>query len=430
VSTGVAIAVFVVAYLLIATERIPKTVAALAGAGIVLGLGVVSSEQAFYSHDTGVDWDVIFLLLGMMIIVGILRRTGVFEYTAIWAAKRAKGSPRRIMVLLVLITATASAFLDNVTTVLLIAPVTLLVCERLDIKPVPFLIAEVLASNIGGAATLIGDPPNIIIGSRAGLTFNDFIVHMTPIVVIELAVFTLILPWLFRGSFTVDPERAAEVMELNEREAIRDTRLLVTCGVVLLVVFTAFVTHSVHHVEPSVVALLGAGVLVLLSRSKPRDYLASVEWETLLFFAGLFIMVGAMVKTGVIGNLAELATEATGGDALTAVMLILVVSALLSGIIDNIPYVATMSPLVAELAAGIHNPTHAEALWWSLAIGADFGGNMTAIGASANVVVLGIALRNGTPISFWEFTRKGAIVTVITIAIAAPYLWLRYFVLA
>ena len=198
----------------------------------------------------------------------------------------------------------------------------------------------------------------------------------------------------------------------------------------LLVVFAAFVTHSIHHVEPSVVALLGAGVLVLLSRSKPRDYLASVEWETLLFFAGLFIMVGALVKTGVIGKLAELATDATGGDALTAVMLILVVSALLSGIIDNIPYVATMSPLVADLAAGIDNPVHAEALWWSLAIGADFGGNMTAIGASANVVVLGIALRNGTPISFWEFTRKGAIVTAITIAIAAPYLWLRYFVLA
>ena len=429
-NTGIAITVFVVAYLLIATEKIPKTVAALAGAGIVLGLGVTSSAEAFYSHDTGIDWDVIFLLLGMMIIVGILRRTGAFEYTAIWAAKHARGSPRRIMVLLVLTTAIASAFLDNVTTVLLIAPVTLLMCERLDINPVPFLIAEVFASNIGGTATLIGDPPNIIIGSRAGLTFNDFLVHMTPIVAIELAVFTLILPWLFRGSFTVDPERAAEVMALNERETIRDTRLLIACGVVLLIVFAAFVTHSLHHVEPSVVALLGAGVLVLLSRSTPRHYLATVEWETLLFFAGLFIMVGALVRTGVIDTLANLATDATGGDALTAVLLILVVSTLLSGVIDNIPYVATMSPLVAELAAGIHNPTHADALWWSLTIGADFGGNMTAIGASANVVVLGIALRNGTPISFWEFTRKGVIVTVITTAVAAPYLWLRYFVLA
>ncbi|MGH3881404.1 MAG: SLC13 family permease [Actinophytocola sp.] len=429
-STGIAIAVFVVVYVLIASDKVPKTAAALGGAGIVLGLGVVGAEDAFYSHETGIDWDVVFLLLGMMIIVGVLRRTGVFEYTAIWATKRAGGSPQRIMVLLVLITAVASALLDNVTTVLLIAPVTLLICDRLDINPVPFLIAEVLASNIGGAATLIGDPPNIIIGSRAGLSFNDFLVHMAPIVAVELAVFTLILPWLFRGSFTVEPARAASVMELEEREAIQNPRLLVQCAAVLLVVFAAFVTHSIHHVEPSVVALLGAGVLVLVSRSRPDDYLASVEWETLLFFAGLFILVGAMVKTGAIGELAQLAADATGGDALTAVMLILVVSAVLSGVVDNIPYVATMSPLVAQLAADIDNPTHAEALWWSLALGADFGGNTTAIGASANVVVLGIALRNQTPISFWEFTRKGIVVTAITIALAAPYLWLRYFVLA
>ncbi|GAB1511572.1 ArsB/NhaD family transporter [Actinophytocola sp. KF-1] len=428
-STGIAIVVFVVAYALIATERVPKTAAALGGAAVVLALGVVGSADAFYSHETGVDWDVVFLLLGMMIIVGILRRTGVFEYVAIWAAKRAKGSPLRIMVLLVLITAVASAFLDNVTTVLLIAPVTLLVCERLDINPVPFLIAEVFASNIGGAATLIGDPPNIIIGSRAGLTFNDFLVHMTPIVLVELVVFTLVLPWLFRGSFTVDPDKAAGVMELNEREAIQDTRLLVKCGAVLVAVLTAFVGHSVFHVEPSVVALLGAGVLVLVSGLPPRQYLDSVEWETLLFFAGLFIMIGALVKTGVIGDLAAVVTDATGGDALLAVMLILFVSAVLSGVIDNIPYVATMSPLVLDLSRSIDNPEHAQALWWSLALGADFGGNMTAIGASANVVVLGIALRAGNPISFWEFTRKGVVITAITVVVAAPYLWLRYFVL-
>lgn len=427
-STVIAIVVFVVAYTLIATERVPKVGAALAGAGILLALGVVGSADVFYSHQTGVDWDVIFLLLGMMIIVGVLRRTGVFEYTAIWAAKRAKGSPLRVMILLVLITAFASALLDNVTTVLLVAPVTLLVCERLGVNPVPFLIAEVLASNIGGAATLVGDPPNIIIGSRAGLSFNDFLVHMAPIAVICLIVFTLVLPVLFRGSFTADPKRVASVMALTEREAIQDVRLLVKCGVVLLAVFTAFVTHSALHIDPSVVALLGAGVLVLISDSKAKDYLASVEWETLLFFAGLFIMVGALVKTGVIDRLARLAADATGGDALLAVMLILVVSALLSGIIDNIPYVATMSPLVLELSGTIADPVHSQALWWSLALGADFGGNLTAVGASANVVVLGIAARAGTPISFWEFTRKGAVITIITIALAAPYLWLRYFV--
>lgn len=429
-SAGVAVVVFVVAYALIATERIPKMVAALAGAAVVLALGVVGSEDAFYSNDTGIDWDVVFLLLGMMIIVSVLRRTGVFEYTAIWAAKRAKGSPLRVMILLVLMTGFVSAFLDNVTTVLLIAPVTLLVCERLGISPVPYLIAEVLASNIGGAATLIGDPPNIIIGSRAGLTFNDFLVHMAPIVVLELFVFTALLPWLFRGSFTADPARVADVMTLNEREAIQDARLLAKCGVVLAAVLTAFVLHSFLHLEPSIVALLGAGVLVLISGLRDGQYLAGVEWETLLFFAGLFVMIGALVKTGVIGHLARLATDATGGNALLAVMLVLFVSALLSGIIDNIPYVATMSPLVAELALGIDNPVHAEALWWSLALGADFGGNLTAIGASANVVVLGIAMRAGTPISFWEFTRKGAVVTAVLVALAAPYLWLRYFVFA
>jgi Na+/H+ antiporter NhaD/arsenite permease-like protein len=405
-------------------------VTALAGAGVILAFGVASSEDAFYSHDTGIDWDVIFLLLGMMIIVGILRQTGVFEYVAIWAAKRAKGSPFRVMVLLVLITAFASALLDNVTTVLLIAPVTLLVCERLGVSPVPFLIAEVLASNIGGAATLIGDPPNIIIASRSGLTFNDFLVHMTPIAALAIAVLVVMLPLLFRGSFQGDPDRVADVMALNEREAIKDRRLLIICGVVLTAVFIGFIGHAALHIEPSVVALLGAGILVLLSRSKPGDFMPSVEWETLLFFAGLFVMIGALVKTGVIGKIAEAAARATGGDPLTATMLILFVSALLSGVVDNIPYTAAMSPIVLQLTHGIADPVQANALWWSLAIGADFGGNLTAIGASANVVVLGIAMRSGSPITFWEFTRKGAIVTAVTVLIAAPYLWLRYFAFA
>ncbi|MFI7060482.1 SLC13 family permease [Kribbella sp. NPDC050124] len=428
--TAIAIIVFIVAYVLIATEWTHKLLAVLGGAGVLLALGVTDSEHAFYSHETGVDWDVVFLLFGMMVIVGVLRRTGVFEYIAIWAAKRAKGSPLRVMVLLTLITATASAFLDNVTTVLLIAPVTLLVCDRLGIDPIPFLIAEVMASNIGGAATLIGDPPNIIIASRSGLTFNDFLAHMAPLVVIVMIVFTLVLPRLFRGSFEVDPDRVNDVLRLNEREAIEDRALLIKCGVVLLFVFAGFIGHSALHIEPSVVALLGAGVLVLISKVPTRHYMSSVEWETLLFFAGLFVMVGALVKTGVIADLADRIGGITGGRALLSVMLILVVSAVLSGVIDNIPYVATMSPVVLELTKGIADPRHAEALWWALAIGADFGGNATAIGASANVVVIGLALRAGHPISFWAFTRKGVVITAITIAVAAPYLWIRYFLVA
>jgi Na+/H+ antiporter NhaD/arsenite permease-like protein len=424
----VAVSVFVIAYALIATERIHKVKVALGGAAVVLALGIVGSDDVFYSHETGIDWDVIFLLLGTMVMVGVLRQTGGFEYAAIWAAKRAGGSPLRVMVLLVLITAIASAALPNVTIVLLMAPVTLLVCERLDINPIPFLIAEVLASNIGGVSTLIGDPPNIIIGSRANLSFNDFLIHLGPVVIIAMVAFVSVLPLLFRGTFGVHADRVAEVMSLNEREAIRDLRLLVKSGIVFVGVFAAFVASSAIHVEPSVIALIGAGVLVTISGVERVHYLASVEWETLLFFAGLFVLVGSLVKTGVISDLARLAGDVTGGNPLLATMLILVVSALLSGLIDNIPYVATMTPVVADLAASIPDPGHVQALWWALAIGAGFGGNMTAIGASSNVVMLGIAAREGSPIQFWEFTRKGAVVMVLTVAVSAPYLWLRYFV--
>ena len=427
--TVLAIAVFVTAYALIASDRVNKTLAALGGAAIVVAVGLLGSEDVFFSRETGIDWDVIFLLFGMMIIVSVLRQTGVFEYVAIWAAKRAGGSPLRIMILLVLVTAAASALLDNVTTVLLIAPVTLLVCDRLAINPVPFLMAEVFASNIGGASTLVGDPPNIIIASRAGLTFNDFLVHMLPIIVVILAVFVGLLPWLFRGSFDVRPERVADVMSLQEREAIRDPTLLIKSCVVLTLVFAAFIGHSFLHIEPSLVALLGAGILILISRLDKSDYLDSVEWETLLFFAGLFVMVGALVKTGVVARLAESAVEATGGDPLAAVMLVLGVSAPVSGIIDNIPYVATMTPIVSELAAELSEPTHSGALWWALALGADLGGNLTAVGASANVVMLGIARRADYPISFWEFTRKGIVVTAVSVALSAVYLWVRYFVI-
>jgi Na+/H+ antiporter NhaD/arsenite permease-like protein len=428
--SAIAISVFVVAYALIASDRINKTLIALVGAGIVVAVGVVESDDIFYSHETGIDWDVIFLLFGMMIIVGVLRQTGVFEYIAIWAAKRARGSPLRIMILLVMVTAFASALLDNVTTVLLIAPVTLLVCDRLAINPVPFLIAEVLASNIGGASTLVGDPPNIIIASRAGLTFNEFFVHMAPIVLIVMVAFIALIPLVFRGSFDVEPERVADVMSLEEREAIQDPALLIKCGAVLVLVFTAFVAHSVVHIAPSIVALLGAGVLILVSQLERRDYLASVEWETLLFFVGLFVMVGALVKTGVIDELARSAIEFTDGNALLTVMLILGVSAPVSGIIDNIPYTATMTPIVSELASSIPDMAHPNALWWALALGADFGGNLTAVGASANVVMLGIARRADNPISFWEFTRKGVLITVVSIVLSALYLWLRYFVFA
>jgi Na+/H+ antiporter NhaD/arsenite permease-like protein len=310
--------------------------------------------------------------------------------------------------------------------VLLIAPVTFLVCERLGIPVAPFLIAEALASNIGGAGTLVGDPPNIIIASRAGLSYNDFLIHMGPIVVLLMIVFIVLCRWLFRKAFVYHPDKAANVMQLNEKDAIKDKRLLIISMIVLVLVTAAFVLHTVLHLEPAVVAMVGGLLLLALSRLDAEQVAKDVEWPTLVFFAGLFVMVGALVNTGVVGKLSQAATDAVGGKLWPATMVLLWGSAFLSAIVDNIPYVATMSPIVSELVAGFPNG-QGNVLWWSLALGADLGGNATAVGASANVVILGMAERAGKRISFWEFTKYGLIVTIITLAICVPYLWLRYF---
>jgi Na+/H+ antiporter NhaD/arsenite permease-like protein len=426
-TTVLVVAAFVAAYVLIATERIHRVAAALSGAAAMVVLGVVDAQVAFFSEMTGVDWNVIFLLLGMMVIVSVMKQTGVFEYVAIWAAKRTRGRPFATMVLLVLITALASALLDNVTTVLLIAPVTLLLCDRLGLPPVPFLIAEALASNIGGTATLIGDPPNIIIASRAGLSFNDFLANLAPVILLVLVVFIGQCRVLFRSAFQYDPDRVAALMALDEREVIRDRGLLIRSGVVLAAVLVGFVAHTAVHLEPSMVALLGAGALVALSRLDADQFLEEVEWPTLVFFMGLFIMVGALVEVGVIGRIGEAVTGAVGDRYLLASSALLWGSAALSGIVDNIPYVATMTPLVQSLVDAGNGAQGAKALWWALALGADLGGNATAVGASANVVIIGVAARNGHPISFWRFTRYGVVVAVVTIAVSWAYLWLRYY---
>ena len=419
--------VFVGTYVAIATEWTPRVKAALFGAALMLLIGASDGEAAFFSADTGIDWNVIFLLLGMMVVISVVKQTGVFEYLAIWAAKRARGKPYRVLVLLCTITAVASAGLDNVTTVLLVAPVTLLVCERIGVRPEAFLIAEAMASNIGGTATLIGDPPNIIIASRGDLSFNDFLVNLAPIVVLLMGVFLLLARWLFRSSFHYDPERAAAVMELDERESIRDPVLLVRCIVVLAATLVAFSLHTVVHVEPSVIALLAAGVLVLVSDTSTGEYLDDVEWETLVFFAALFVMVGSLVNVGVIDYLGEQAVDAVDGRYFLASTGLLFGSAVISGVVDNIPYVATMAPLVDDLVQAGDGGPQAVALWWALALGADLGGNATAIGASANVVVIGIAARAGHHISFWRFTKYGLVVTAVTVALCWPYLWLRYY---
>lgn len=427
-SAALAIAIFLIAFVFIATEKVDRVKVVLLAAGAMAMLDLVPGQDVFFSEHAGIDWNVIFLLLGMMIIVSIIKQTGVFEYLGIWAAKKSRGRPYRLMVMLMVLTAIASPFLDNVTTVMLVAPVTIVICKRLGIAAAPYLIAEVLASNIGGAATLIGDPPNIIIASRADLSFNDFIVHMAPIVVILFVLFTLLAGVMFRSSFHYNPDRVAEVMALDEREYITDGRMLVKCLTVLGLVTVAFSLHSVLHLDPAIVALLGAGVMILVTGVEPSRYLSDVEWPTLVFFMGLFVMVGGLVETGVIHHLGSWAVDTFGNNEFGAATVLLFGSTVFGAFFDNIPYTATMAPIVADMVAQLPGDGDSNALWWAFALGADLGGNGTPVAASANVVVLGIAARHGQPISFWQFTKYGAATTVLTALVAWLYVWLRYFI--
>jgi Na+/H+ antiporter NhaD/arsenite permease-like protein len=426
VSQLLATAIFAVAYVLIATEKVNRVIVALTGAGLMLLLQLVGADDVFHSRQFGIDWNVLFLLFGMMVIVGALRRTGVFEYLAVLCAKRFHRRPFMILVAVVVITAVASALLDNVTTVLLVVPATILIAERLGLNPVPLLIAEAMASNIGGTATLIGDPPNIIIGTHAGLTYPDFLVHLAPLVVVLLLVFIGLCWLLFGRSLRTSETQLASLMALDERQAIADRRLLTQTLIVLAGVTATFALHGVLHYDASVIALLGAGALLLIRRRDATSFLKEVEWPTLAFFLGLFVMVGALVKTGVVGKLAEVAVQSTGGHLGSTTVVLLWGSAFLSAIVDNIPYVATMTPLVGDVISTLGGDPHLQVLWWALALGADLGGNATLIGASANVVTLGMAERSGYRITFIEFAKYGVIVTGTTLLVSTGYVWLRY----
>ncbi len=412
------LAIFGVTYLLIATERVHKTIAAMAGGIAMVLLGIVSQDQAFEE----IDFNVIFLLAGMMILAGIIRKTGVFGWIAVRAARFAGGDPYRILVVLSVITAVASAVLDNVTTVVLVGPITLFLAARLGMNPFPFLMSEILASNIGGAATLIGDPPNILIGSAAGLDFGAFLVNMAPLSAILLAIYLVSARWLFRGLLTADPELRASLLELNEREMITNPALLRRSLAVLGLTLLGFLLHGVLGLEPATVALTGAIVLMLLAGASPDEVLRDVEWPTLFFFIGLFMLIAGVIEIGLIDVVADAIIALTGGALASTSLLVLWLSAFLSGIIDNIPYTATMIPVVEQLDRGQPN----DALWWALAIGADLGGNATIIGASANVILAGMAEREGHPIRFGQFLRYGLPVTAGTMLIATVYLWLRY----
>ena len=420
-----AIGLFVLVLAFIAFELAHRTVLALLGAAVLVAFGVVSQEQAASEF---IDWNTIGLLAGMMVIVAILERTGVFEYLAIKSAQWGKARPGRILILLAIVTAFLSAFLDNVTTVILMVPVTFLIADALDASPLPFLITQVMASNIGGASTLIGDPPNILIGSAAGLTFADFVVNMTPVVLITLPVVLGILYLMFRKDLGGGDDAEAVIANMDAAGSIRDGVLLRRSLIILGLVIVAFFLHGALHLEAATIALFGAAALLLYSRVNVEEVLQDVEWSTLLFFVGLFVLVGGLEVTGFVGSIAEALTGVGGGASVTTAIVVIWGSGLASGIVDNIPFTATMIPVLQDLAEAENlSESQAESLWWSLALGADFGGNLTLIGASANVVVAGMSERAGQRISFLKFMLYGIPVTVASLAVATVYVLVRYY---
>ena len=418
-----AVVVFLLVYACISFELINKTVAVLLGAGVYLLAHVLKQEQAFEM----VDWNVVFLLIGMMIIVGITKQTGVFEFIAIRTAKAAKGEPVVIMIAMMFITALLSAFLDNVTTILILTPVSILIAVELGLSPVPFIISQAIASNIGGTATLIGDPPNIMIGSAADISFTDFLINLGPVVLASLFVVGTIFMLFFRSRLRVANERKARIMEFDESRSIKNRPLLIKSLSVLSLVIAGFLVHGAVNLEPATIAITGASLLMLLAdRHETDEFFGEVEWGTIFFFIGLFILVGGLVELGIIRNLSQLVLSATKGNVELTGFAVLWASGLLSSFLDNIPYVATMIPLLQDMAPQI-GADQMEPLWWALSMGACFGGNGTLIGASANVVSAGIAAKSGYKISFLQFTKYGFLIMLLTLVIASVDLMVRFF---
>ena len=419
VSQIVAVAVFVVVMITIMTEKLHRSLAAITGAMIVLALNVMPFDAAM-EH---IDFNTLGVLLGMMLFVSVVKLSGVFEFLAIKCARLAKGDPWKIMLLFVLLTAVLSAFLDNVTTVLLIGPMTLTVCKLLDVNPIPFFMTEILASNIGGTATLIGDPPNIMIGSAAGYSFFDFILYDAPAVAIILVAILGVFYALYGRKMNVDDEHKARIMELDEHAQIKNRRLLKQSVVMTALVVVGFMAHGALGLESCIIALGAAGIIMLISGESIEEALSNVEWTTLSFFAGLFVIVGALAETGVIGMLANGLIDATGGNVFITMLVLLIGSAVISSFLDNIPFVATMIPILLAMESTGMDVTP---LWWAVSLGACLGGNGTLIGASANVVLSDISKKHGYEITFAKFFKTGFPIMLLTILIAGVYLVVRF----
>jgi Na+/H+ antiporter NhaD/arsenite permease-like protein len=424
--------VLAITYATIMSEKVNRAIVALVGAGVMILVGVLDQDEAI----KGIDWNTIGLLTGMMILVSISRRSGMFQYLAIWSAKAAKAHPAGILFILQITTAVLSAFLDNVATVLLIVPVTLAICTTLKVPAYPYLFAEIFASNIGGTATLIGDPPNILIGSQAGLSFNEFVYHLTPVILIVMVVQAVIIHFVWGKDLKASADAEARVLAMNPADTIEDWLLLKQSLVVLAIVIVAFVFARPLHLEPATIAMFGAAILMLLDNWAHHSEKAAknihqtfggVEWITIFFFIGLFIVVHGVDVGGLLTLLANRLVAATGGNMAHAGYAILWASAFLSAFVDNIPFVATMIRLIKNMAPSFGGANHIQPLWWCLSLGACLGGNGTLIGASANLTVAGIGDRNGVPFSFITYTLYAFPMMIVSVAICHVYVWWRYF---
>lgn len=415
----ISVLVFLLVMAAIISEKVHRSVAAMAGAVILLLFHVLSIEEA----TSYVDINTIGVLVGMMLFVAVVKNSGLFEYVAIKAAKLTKGRPMAIMVVFAVITALLSAFLDNVTTVLLIGPMTVAITQMLEVNPIPYLLSQIMASNIGGTATLIGDPPNIMIGSAAGLSFVDFVINTGSVIVIIMAVTVVIYYFMYRSRISVVKENMQKVMELDEDRSIKDKPLLIKSVIMTIVVVIGFVFHSQLQVESATVAMFAAGFMLIFGKQDAEEIILGVEWSTILFFIGLFVVVGGLQKSGVISSMAEVMVGFIGNNEALGIIVILWVSAIISSFLDNIPFVATLIPLILTMES---SGVDVAPLWWALSLGACLGGNGTLIGASANVVLAGVSSKNGYPITFMQYTKIGFPLMLISILISMVYLLLRF----
>lgn len=428
-SVLVSASLLILAYIFIALEKIPKVTIALLGGALTIVLGLVSQTKALgdginpHYFINFIDFNVIFLLVSMMVIVSITTRSGVFNWIANELLKFTKGHPVKVLCALGLFTAVTSAFLDNVTTVILIMPITFAIAKKLDIDPIPFLLTEIFSSNIGGTATLIGDPPNIIIGSAGGLSFIDFIKELTPVILVIMCVALTVLAFIFRKKLHASQDKMDEVAKIDNSHTITDKALMIRSTLILALVILGFMLHDVTHIETCVVAMLGASILLIFE--KPNEILQDVEWNTIFFFIGLFIIIGGLEASGGIKLMAEWILKVTQGSQAATSMIILWASGVISGIIDNIPYTATMAPMLVEIEKTM-GATYAYPLWWALSLGACLGGNMTIIGAAANVIVSENAAKSGHPISFMRFLKYGVGIVAISLLISTAYIYLRF----